>query len=171
MGNRGHVTSRDPVRAGITGLGLLFAMSCARAPASAPRAPAVSPASAPLASQDGGAAPPAPVSSDATDESRTVKDWFCYSWVHGRDFASPCLPTAHACAQAIAKDAHRDKKPCSAYSGTVTCVASGAHAAREAPPAHRARSRSKTRRHSGGTRFTDPVWLSLALPRSDAQND
>jgi hypothetical protein len=77
------------------------------------------------AAQGGGAGSPALASAGAIEETRTVKAWFCFSWVHGRDFASPCFSNAHACAQAFAKDAHQDKKKCSEYSGTVTCVPSG----------------------------------------------
>jgi len=123
------------------GLGLLFTTGCPGTPASAPQAQATAPAprpaaSAPLSSSGAGGNPsglqgsaPAGGAASPAPESRTVKDWFCFSWVHGRDFASPCFPEAHACAQAFTKDAHQDKKPCSEYSGPVTCAAPGGHAA------------------------------------------
>jgi len=122
-----------PTAVRILGLGLLFAMGCARTPDSALRAQRLG--SAPSAAAAPGSAsgpaadtPSAPVSDSdaagptiATEGSRAVKGWFCFSWVHGRDFASPCFSKAHACARAFAKDAHQDKKPCSEYNGTVTC--------------------------------------------------
>lgn len=103
------------VRAFALGL-MIFSTGCTRAPASAPRAQATSLATWSKDAQGG---------AGAIEETRTVKAWFCFSWVHGRDFASPCFSNAHACAQAFAKDAHRDKKKCSEYSGTVTCVPRG----------------------------------------------
>jgi len=50
-----------------------------------------------------------------------VKGWFCFSWVHGRDFASPCFETEPVCSRALHDDAHGDKMPCGAYSGVVFC--------------------------------------------------
>jgi len=59
--------------------------------------------------------------SAANADALEVKDWFCFSWVHGRDFASPCFEAKPACARASQDDAHHDKKPCSLYSGVVFC--------------------------------------------------
>jgi hypothetical protein len=50
-----------------------------------------------------------------------VKDWFCFSWVHGRDFASPCFEAKPACIRAQQDDTHHDKLPCGAYSGVLFC--------------------------------------------------
>ena len=61
-----------------------------------------------------GAVPSAPA-------SLNVSGWSCFSWVHGRDFASPCFATARACTQARAKDAHQEKMQCSTYSGLIFC--------------------------------------------------
>src|SRR4051794_5122906 len=54
-------------------------------------APAATATPATAATSSASVAPDA-AKSDAADAIE-VKGWFCFSWVHGRDFASPCFET------------------------------------------------------------------------------
>lgn len=49
-----------------------------------------------------------------TDAGVKVAGFYCYSWVHGTEFSTPCYRTRDACdvASAEMQSAHRDVTPC-----------------------------------------------------------
>jgi hypothetical protein len=54
------------------------------------------------------------VAAVTADAAIPVSGFYCFSWIHGQDFSTPCYRTLDACDAAAAemKAGHRDVAPC-----------------------------------------------------------